>query len=202
MWTGLELLLVDGNNLLHRTSGGAQGAAARQLVTGLRARLPESITCIVVLDGPPDPGGPAREKYGARLEVRHAGRRDADAAIVEIVQQRQPHERSGIVVVTDDRALADRVRAAGGLTRRLDWLVAFLDRRPRPGAVLVGEPRVAPAIGRPGVPRPVRSPRPSPAGPTAADEGSTLEEDPRDPWRPGRGATRKRGPARRAPHRG
>src|SRR3989304_2735993 len=90
------LVVVDGNNLLHRTAGGPGPPAARLLLARLRAALPAGVRAIVVLDGPPDPGGPLREVIGPSLEVRHSGRQSADDVIVAIVGQqayadRPPH---------------------------------------------------------------------------------------------------------------
>lgn len=179
----IGLLIVDGNNLLHRTAGGPGPTAARLLLSRLHAALPTGVRGTVVLDGPPDPGGPMREALGPNLEVRHSGRQSADDVIVAIVDQ-QPHgERVRIIVVTDDRILTERVRRLGGRARRLDWLQASLEL-PRRG------PRLPPgsSIGS------SRPPRPAGPPPTSAPTG---EEDERPAWRPGRGATRKRGNPRR-----
>ena len=85
-------------------------------------------------------------------------------------------------MVTDDRALADRVKRLGALHRRVDWLQEVLDLAHR-GPRSMGQ---AP-IGRPGV-RPPRAP------PSIADPlGQPAEEAERTPWCPGRGATQEAG---------
>ena len=182
------LIVVDGNNLLHRTAGGPGPTAARLLLARLRAALPAGVRAIVVLDGPPDPGGPLREVIGPSLEVRHSGRQSADDVIVAIVDQQSYADRARTIVVTDDRALTERVRHLGGRARRLDWLQAILEP-PRRG------PRLPPGSGI----APSRPPRP-PLAAGASAPGSEADEEPDRPsWRPGRGATRKRGNPRREP---
>ena len=76
-----------------------------------------------------------------------------------------------ITLVSDDRALTDRARHLGAMTQRLDWLQNLLDHPP-PAAAKAG-------IGARKPPRPPRA------------------EPEREPWQPGRGATRKRGNPRR-----
>lgn len=198
----VSLLVIDGNNLLHRTTGGPGPSAARVLIPRLRTVLPSSVRVSLILDGMPDPGAPIREHVG-QIEIQHAGRRTADDAIVEAVEHRAFGDRPRTIVVTDDRALADRVKRLGALHRRVDWLQDVLDlarRGPRtysPGA----GPSSAP-IGRPGI-RPSRTTGPAtgPAGDRAAS--SAADEAERTPWSPGRGATKKRGnPMRRRSSRG
>jgi len=181
-------LLIDGNNLLHRLSGTAAPGAVRLLVARLNATIPRTVETLVVLDGPPDPGGPMHERIRAGLELRHAGRIDADGAIVRMVQEQPYAARPRTVVVTDDRALVERVRRAGGRTERLHWLESLLDGR-------------SPTQGRQRGSSVARS-RPLPTGrapaPAPGPSGNGSEPEDRAPWKPGRGATRKRG----NPHRG
>lgn len=134
----LARIYVDGNNLLHRRLGGGgragggaaggppSGVAVRLLLAGMRAALPETLDVVLILDGQPDPGAPSRERIRHGLEVRHAGRSDADSVLVDMVSARPFAERARTLVVTDDRALIERVRHAGGRTERLDWLEGHL----------------------------------------------------------------------------
>lgn len=190
---GVRLLLVDGNNLLHRTAAGPGPVGARILLARLRAAMPPGMEAIVVLDGPPDPGAPMREAAGPNVEIRHAGRHSADDVIVRLVQERPPFERARVVAVSDDRALRDRVTGLGGIARRLDWIESSLALPPR-------GPR-APAGSSIASARPPRSApgKPGPGMGQGAAKGA--EEDPdesaRPRWQPGRGATRKRGNAHR-----
>ncbi len=162
-FAGLDELLIDGNNLLHRVAGSVEPRARHELLATLRARLPPRLHTVLVLDGPPDRGAPLAQRISPTLEVRHAGRTDADSAIVALLESRPYPARARIAVVSDDRALRDRVRRAGGATRRLAWLSEAW--APRPG------------------------------GSAPEEEGE--EEAPREPWRPGRGATTKHGNPRR-----
>jgi hypothetical protein len=185
---GISLLIVDGNNLLHRTAGGPGPSAARVLIPRLRAIMPVGMRVSIILDGMPDPGAPLHEHIGS-IAISHAGRRSADDAIVEAVERRAYDERPSTIVVTDDRGLADRIKRLGALHRRIDWLQNALDLSHRGSRV----PGSSPApIGRAGIRQPA-----APARAAAPAEGLISEEQERAPWSPGRGATKKRGNPRR-----
>lgn len=185
---GVSLLIVDGNNLLHRTAGGPGPSAARVLIPRLRAVMPVGMRVSIILDGMPDPGAPLHEHIGS-VAISHAGRRSADDAIVEAVEHRMYDERPGTIVVTDDRGLADRIKRLGALHRRIDWLQDALDLSRR-GSRVPGSPPAP--IGRPGI----RPPQ-TPARAAAPADGTATDEPERAPWSPGRGATKKRGNPRR-----
>jgi hypothetical protein len=196
-FAGIDRLLIDGNNLLHRVAGGAGPGPLRGLLPRLRAAIPRSVETIVMLDGPPDPGTTPRHLATPGIEFRHSGRIDADRALLRIVTALPSHGRLGTVVVTDDRSLTERVRAAGAVPRRLEWLQRVLATAgsaagAAPGAT--GAP--PPADARPTTSRTAHGPDRRVRRPvddaTAADAGSG-DEDEAPPWRPGRGATRKRG---------
>jgi predicted RNA-binding protein with PIN domain len=105
--------LVDGNNLLGRVLGkaprgeGERSALVRELAERLRSTRAR---VTLVFDGAA-PHGAASKSLGP-LAVRFAGSRPADDVIAESVQ-RAAAPRDWIAV-TDDRALAERVRSAGG----------------------------------------------------------------------------------------
>jgi hypothetical protein len=124
-FAGIDLVLIDGNNLLHRQSGGTGDAAVRGLLVDLQRKLPAGVRAVVVLDGHPAPGTSRQQRISAALDVRQAGSLSADDVIVAEVTGQPWSARAGTIVVTDDRALADRSRTAGALTRRLDWLAAL-----------------------------------------------------------------------------
>jgi hypothetical protein len=168
---GVDLLLIDGNNLLHRFSGAAHEGQQRLLLARLRGTLPADVRTILMLDGHAASRSGRHERIAAHLEVRHSGSRSADDALLELVEGQPPLARAGAVVVTDDRALTERVRTAGGRTQRLDWLIAMIG-----GVVPAGR-----------------------ATPPTESEVADEAEDERPPWRPGRGATRKHGNPHRAP---
>jgi hypothetical protein len=175
----LTLLLIDGDNLLHRLRGGRDDAGLGWLIPRLRATLATGSRAVVMLDGHPDPGQPARREVTPGVEFRHSMRTDADTAILEILAARPFDERAATAVVTDDRALTERTRRAGGMTRRLDWLRRRLEH---PETVIDRQQARRPTgLGQGRAPRAAR-PNPDPD---------------RAPWRPGRGATRKRGNPRR-----
>jgi YacP-like NYN domain len=175
-----DRLIVDGSNLLPtlaRTGGTVPPAA---LIGRLRGAIPPTIAVELVFDGPPD-RGLRGERIAAGVVVRHAGRRSADEVIVELVaRDAAPGSRKNdaILVITDDRALGASVRELGARTARTSWLVTRLDR-----------PRLAsPSVGN----------RRPPGRPPAPADGPE-----REPWKPGRGATSKKGnPRRRRPSSG
>ena len=166
-----DRLIVDGSNFLPalaRTGGQVPQAA---LIGRLRGVIPGHIGVELVFDGAPD-AGLRGERIAAGLIVRHAGRRSADDLILNLVDQTGnaagPDGMAGLLIVTDDRELRTALHAKGARTAGTAWLLGRLDR-----------PRLAaPAIGN-------RRP-------------PTQHEQPeRDPWKPGRGATVKRGNPRR-----
>jgi hypothetical protein len=171
---GIELLLIDGNNLLHRLSGSADTGAQRLLLGRLRGALPAELRTVLMLDGHPASGTSYRERIARNLEIRHAGSATADDALVASVRDQPPGERAGIVIVSDDRSLVERVRTLGARTQRLAWLESLMGGEHRSDAT--------------GISRPLK-----PQPPTPPDD----DEHPREPWKPGRGATRKRGNPRR-----
>jgi hypothetical protein len=179
----LEVLLIDGNNLLHRTHGGVDAAAQRTLAAQLSAALP-GVRKIVVFDGHRATHEAQLRLPDASLQIRYAGG-TADDELVAQVKAIDFETRGRTVLVTDDRALTERARTAGARTQRLGWLVQLLGEVPVRATGHGHGP-----IGQAG-PRQARA-----AG--AKDED---EADERPPWQPGRGATRKTGNPRRNPRR-
>ena len=197
----LALVLIDGDNLLHRVRGTRDEAGLHWLLPRLRAWRPPDVHIVVMLDGHPDTGIGPRTRVAPGIESQHSGSVDADTAIVGIVRARPYAERSRTLVISDDRALGDRVRHVGGYVRRLDWLTSQLMRADGPAAPA---PQTQPGATGPGQTRRSgigagRSPRRTVRGPapTAAPGAGTGDETEREPWTPGRGATRKRGNPRR-----
>jgi hypothetical protein len=213
-----ELVLIDGDNLLHRVRGMRDEAGLRWLLPRLRAWLPQGSRALVMLDGQPDPGESLRRRVATGVEFQHSGNVDADTRLVQTLAARPYADRARTVVVTDDRQLGDRARQAGGQVRRLDWLVGGLAAAVGEPAVVGGGPREPPrrpwvarallGAGAPGRGRPAgigrdKAPRssgtppsPSSSGPRATGEAEDADAE-REPWKPGRGATRKRGNPKR-----
>ncbi len=179
---GVERLVVDGTNLLHAIGtdrGSPQPAPQAALIGRLRGAIPASVSVDIVLDGPPDRGLAGR-RIAAGVTVRHSGGRSADAIIVGIVDgaSRVTRGQPGILVVSDDRELLASVRRLGAGTASSGWLLRRLSRTRL----------TSPTVGL--------------ARPPAAGAGTPPSDVEREAWRPGRGATRKRGNPRRRPRRG
>jgi hypothetical protein len=183
----VELVVIDGDNLLHAVRGSRDAGGVAWLLPRLRTWRPPDLSVIVALDGHADRGLGDRRPIAPGISVRHAGARSADDLIVSLVESRPYADRARTVVVTDDGRLRDRVRHAGAISRPVAWLVDRLGGR---GPAAGDEARPGAGIGRT---------RP-PHARTEVDDHAP-EEDAR-PWQPGRGATRKRGNPKRAPHRG
>ena len=173
---GIDRLLIDGNNLLHALRRGAAPLPAAGLVGRLRAAIPAAVRLEIVFDGPPDPG--SRGRVASGVKVSYAGARSADALLLAMVESAgppMPGYEPTILVCTDDAALRRALLARGAATVRTAWLIARMDR----------EKAAAPSVGA----------RRSPVPPAPPD-------DERPGWSPGRGATAKKGNARRAPKSG
>jgi hypothetical protein len=187
----VELVLVDGDNLLHAVRGTRDAGGVAWLLPRLRAWRPPDVTVIVALDGPADRGLGDQRPIAPGISVRHAGTRSADDVIVTIVEARPYADRARTVVVTDDAGLRERVRRAGGIGRRTTWLTGQMARAV---AASTSDPRPAPPDPRPG--SSIGSGR-APARGTHRGPPGREDEDER-PWQPGRGATKKSGNPRRA----
>jgi hypothetical protein len=207
---GVERLLLDGNNLLHAISTGPAAAPQATLIGRLRAVIPAGIRIEIVFDGPPDKG-----LHGTRLAhgltVRHAGRLTADAMLLRLVMEATGGIASSptpaLLVVTDDGRLAQDLRTRGAATLGTSWIVRRL-ARPRLAAPSVGRPRPPAsadrASGGAGIGGGPRSGRgqggTAGVGDIGGDPGRPEARDAeaaRTGWRPGRGATTKRGNPRR-----
>jgi hypothetical protein len=171
---GIGRLLIDGNNLLHRVSGNVDPGSIRLLIARLSGTVPATLPTIVMLDGHAASGTDRVQRIRRGLDIQHAGSISADDALLNIVKDASYIDRAAMIIVTDDRSLTEKVRHLGARTKRLDWLEGLLERPAAQSASV--------SIGRRGV-------KP-PAAQSNADEE-------REPWRPGRGATKKQGNARR-----
>ncbi|MGZ9160649.1 MAG: hypothetical protein ACXW4T_05735 [Candidatus Limnocylindrales bacterium] len=177
--TGTDRLLIDGTNLLHAMTRRAEAAPQAALIGRLRAMVPAAIGIELVFDGRPEMGMRG-ERVAAGLIVRHAGRRTADELLLSLVDEARgavgPAGTAGLLVVSDDHALRAALRAKGARTAGSAWLLKRLER-----------PRLsAPSIGN----------RRPPTGAGGGHPGGGSEPE-RKGWKPGRGATTKRGNPRR-----
>jgi hypothetical protein len=170
---GIRTLVVDGSNLAHALAHGqGAGPAPRAAVLGrIRAAIPAEVAIELVFDGPPEPGAVAR--IGRGMTVRYGGRRPADALVIErvLVEAESAPGAVSTLVVTDDGELRRAAAQRGASTARTAGLIARMERG-RLSAPSAGNPR-------PPMPEPELPDRPG--------------------WRPGRGATAKRGNPRRRP---
>lgn len=184
-----ERLLIDGTNLLHSLSRTTAAAPPATLIGRLRAIIPAGIAIELVFDGPAE-RGLRGERIASGLIVRYGGARTADAVILGLVDDiRLMYGAEGtatLLVVTDDRDLRHGSRLRGARTAGSAWLFGRLDS----GRLS------SPSIGNP---RPPRPPRPRPA---SSGDDPDPEAPERSGWKPGRGATTKRGNPRRAPRTG
>lgn len=172
-----DRLLIDGTNLLHALSRKPGAAPQAALIGRLRAIVPASIGIELVFDGAPDPGMRG-ERVASGLIVRHAGRRSADEVLLSLVDETRAvagaAATGALLVVSDDHALRASLRAKGARTAGSAWLLGRLER-----------PKLsAPSVGN----------RRSPASRPTDERDPAIE---RLGWKPGRGATTKRGNPRR-----
>jgi predicted RNA-binding protein with PIN domain len=123
-------VIVDGNNVIGSRPDGwwrDRAGAARRLITSLQrlaARSGDRIS--VVLDGRPLDDIPEGVHNG--VLVAYATRSGPDAADDRIVDEVDvDRDPASLVVVTSDRALADRVRALGARVEGAGSLLARLD---------------------------------------------------------------------------
>jgi predicted RNA-binding protein with PIN domain len=111
-------IILDGNNLLHRLPrvDRSRAAVRREVLDATRH---EKVSVTVVFDGPPPAGAPAREHLG-QVTIVYSGAQTADDVIVGMLPSGGAAKQWS--VVTDDRGLADRVRARGATSRQLaEW---------------------------------------------------------------------------------
>ena len=178
----LDLLLIDGDNLLHEVRGSRDEGGVAWLLPRLRSWRPEHIHIVVALDGHPAPGEPRRARAARGIEFYHSGSASADDMLVGLLRAQPFAGRTRTAVVTRDRGLQDRARRAGGATRSVDWLMQQVAGRRRPDG----------AAAKPiGIGRGAHPPKRhfEPPGP---------DEVEREAWSPGRGATRKKGNPKRS----
>ena len=185
-------LLIDGSNLLHALSRAPGGAPPAALIGRLRGAIPAAVAIELVFDGPAE-RGLRNERIASGLTVRYSGARTGDAVIIGLVDDVRlvdgPDGTATLLVVTDDRDLRHGSRLRGARTAGSAWLLGRLDAR-RLSSPSVGNPRPA---------RLAHGARPVSAA--SQIDGDPAEMD-RPGWKPGRGATTKRGNPKRAPRGG
>jgi len=199
--SGTDRLLIDGTNLLHAMSRRPGAAPQAALIGKIRALVPPTVGVELIFDGIPD-RGMRGERVAAGLIVRHAGRRSADELLISLVDEARaavgPGGTAGLLIVSDDRALRTALRERGARTAGSAWLLERLDRRKlsapsvgnrRPPSTGVGRRTASGSGGGPG--------GASSGGHSGRSDGTDDDAPDRPGWKPGRGATAKRGNPRR-----
>ena len=129
-------VIIDGNNLLHSLPSQEQNreSVRRRALDAVRHG---GMSLTVVFDGPPPVGSPDPEHLG-RLTIRYSGASSADDLILRLLPK--SGRASEWVVITDDRALRDRVIEQGAQVRTLrEWQ----SRRPRKPRRISREPKLS-----------------------------------------------------------
>jgi predicted RNA-binding protein with PIN domain len=123
-------LIVDGNNVIGSRPDGwwrDRPGATRKLVAALQALTRATgDRIVVVLDGRPLADLPEGVHQGVLVAYATRSGRDAadDRIAAEVASDRDP---GSLVVITSDRGLAERVRAAGAQVEGAGSLLARLD---------------------------------------------------------------------------
>ena len=119
----VQVLIVDGANVVGSRPDGwwrdRPGAARRLQEQLLSTSLPHD-EVVLVLEGAARRGVPAGQD--GRLRTLHA-QGSGDDAIVEAVRAQVEIDNGDVTVVTADRALQDRVEAAGAKIVSPSWLL-------------------------------------------------------------------------------
>lgn len=129
-------VIIDGNNLLHSLPSQERNrdSVRRRALDTVRHG---GMSLTVVFDGPPPVGSPDSEHLG-RLTIRYSGASSADDLILRLLPK--SGRASEWVVITNDRALRDRVSQKGGQVRTLrEWQ----SRRPRKPRRVSREPKLS-----------------------------------------------------------
>ncbi|MGB8382896.1 MAG: NYN domain-containing protein [Dermatophilaceae bacterium] len=120
----MQVLIVDGANVVGSRPDGwwrDRAGAARRLHDQLSvASLPQD-EVVLVLEGEAKRGQAAGQS--GRVRTVHAQRSGDDAIVDEVVRQRGLGDGRGVAVVTADRALRDRIEAAGASGLGPGWLL-------------------------------------------------------------------------------
>lgn len=120
----MQVLIVDGANVVGSRPDGwwrDRAGAARRLHDRLVAtELPQD-EIVLVLEGDARRG--RREGQERRVRTVHAEGSGDDAIVGEVTKQVAVGDGRGVVVVTADRMLRDRVETAGASSRSPGWLL-------------------------------------------------------------------------------
>ncbi|MGB8382859.1 MAG: NYN domain-containing protein [Dermatophilaceae bacterium] len=120
----MQVLIIDGANVVGSRPDGwwrdRAGAAGRLHDQLSAASLPQD-EVVLVLEGEAKRG--RRAGQTGRVRTIHAQRSGDDAIVDEVIRQLGVGDGRGVTVVTADRALRDRIEAAGATSTRPGWLL-------------------------------------------------------------------------------
>lgn len=120
----MQVLVVDGANVVGSRPDGwwrDRAGAARRLHDRLSAtELPQD-EVVLVLEGEARRGRRAGQE--GRVRTVHAARSGDDAVVDEVMRQVAIGDGRGVIVVTADRMLRDRVETAGASSQSPGWLL-------------------------------------------------------------------------------
>ncbi|GGK70945.1 NYN domain-containing protein [Ornithinimicrobium pekingense] len=121
----MQVVIVDGANVVGSRPDGwwrDRAGAARRLHDALSATdLAGQDEVVLVLEGDARRGPRAGQER--RLRTVHAAKSGDDAIVEEVKSEIAIGDGRGVTVVTADRALRDRVEAAGASSRSPRWLL-------------------------------------------------------------------------------
>ena len=120
----MDVLIIDGANVVGSRPDGwwrDRAGAARRLHDRLSAtELPQD-EVVLVLEGDARRG--RRAGQDGRVRTVHADGSGDDAVVGEVMRQIAVGDGRGVIVVTADRMLRNRVEAAGAGSRSPGWLL-------------------------------------------------------------------------------
>jgi predicted RNA-binding protein with PIN domain len=120
----VQVLIVDGANVVGSRPDGwwrDRAGAARRLQERLLTAVLPFDEVVLVLEGAAKRGNPAGQD--GRLRTVHALGSGDDAIVEAVVEQVDVDDERSVTVVTADRALRDRVEAAGASSVSPAWLL-------------------------------------------------------------------------------
>lgn len=120
----MQILIVDGANVVGSRPDGwwrDRAGAARRLYEQLSAADVAQEELVLVLEGEARRGRPAGHE--GRVHTVHAAGSGDDAIVEEVMRHVAVGDGRGVIVVTSDRALRDRLEAAGASSRGPKWLL-------------------------------------------------------------------------------
>ena len=120
----MEVLIVDGANVVGSRPDGwwrDRVGAARRLHAQLSATELPHDEVVLVLEGDARRGRPVGQE--GRVRTVHAEGSGDDAIVDEVHRQVAVGDGRGVIVVTADRMLRDRVEKAGATSKGPGWLL-------------------------------------------------------------------------------